>query len=225
MEEVEVKIQDIFLVLKNHWKIILGTTLIITFVAGILSFFLLKPVYEVNAKVFIGKEQAKDPDYNNNDVEMYQKLLKTYSELIKTKDVIENAIDQNNLDIGYSEVNGGLEVTPSTDTQILQISFKNKDKALAMDTLVSIIDEFIKETKELIPNGTVRIVESPELPEQPVSPNKVKNISIAFLVGVMVGCIIAILKEYMNDTLKSKDETEKLLELPVIGMIPCGEKN
>lgn len=225
MEEVEVKIQDILIVLKNHWKIILGTTFVITLFVTIMSFFVLKPVYEVSAKVFIGKEQTKDSDYNNNDVQMYQKLLKTYSELAKTKDVIINAINYNNLDIGYEEVNKALEVTPSADTQILEISYTNKDKTLTKEILVAVIDEFIKETKELIPNGTIKVVESPELPEEPISPNKPKNIAISFFVGLLIGCSIALLKEYMNDTLKSKDEIEKLLELPVIGMIPCGEKS
>lgn len=225
MEEVEVKIQDILIVLKNHWKIILGTTFVITLFVTIMSFFVLKPVYEVNAKVFIGKEQTKDPDYNNNDVQMYQKLLKTYSELAKTKDLIVNAIYYNNLDVGYEEVNKALEVTPSADTQILQISYTNKDKTLSKEILVAVIDEFIKETKELIPNGIVKVVESPELPQEPVSPNKPRNIAISFFVGLLIGCAIALLKEYMDDTLKSKDEIEKLLELPVIGMIPCGEKS
>ncbi|EKQ56955.1 MULTISPECIES: Wzz/FepE/Etk N-terminal domain-containing protein [unclassified Clostridium] len=224
MEEMDVKVQDILMVLKNRWKIILVTTFVITLSTALISFFLLKPVYEVNAKVFIGKEQTNDPNYNNNDVQMYQKLLKTYSELIKTKDLIENAIYKNNFDVGYSDVINNLEVNPSADTQILEISYKNKDKNLSKDILVAVIDEFINNSKELIPNGTVKIVESPELPENPVSPNKVKNIAISFVAGLMLGCAIALLKEYMDDTLKSKEQTEKLLELPVIGMIPCGEK-
>ena len=44
---------------------------------------------------------------------MYQKLLKTYSELIKTKDLIGNAINENNLDITPTEVINDLKITPS----------------------------------------------------------------------------------------------------------------
>ena len=46
-------------------------------------------------KVFIGKEntQGQDQNYNNNDVQMYQKLLKTYAEIIQTNDLVEKAID------------------------------------------------------------------------------------------------------------------------------------
>lgn len=225
MEEMEISIQEIFLILRNRWKIIFGVTFLITLIVTLVSFFAITPVYQVTAKVFIGKEQTTDPNYNNNDVQMYQKLLKTYSELMKTNDLVENAIYKSNLDITSKDVINALEITPSADTQILQVSYKNTDRILCEDTLIAIINEFMSETKEIIPNGTVKIVDSPELPENPVSPNKKMNIGIAVLVGIMAGSGIALLKEYINDTLKSKEQTEKIMELPVIGMIPCGEEN
>jgi capsular polysaccharide biosynthesis protein len=224
MEDMDLKIQDVFKILKNRWKIVAGMAAGITVFVAVISFFVIKPAYEVNTKVFIGKEETKDTQYNNNDVQMYQKLLKTYSELIKTKDLIGNAINEKNLDITTAEVINVLEITPSADTQILQISYQNNDKVLAKEVLVAVIDEFIKETKELIPNGTVKVIESAELPQNPISPNKEKNIALACLVGLMMGITIALLMEYMDDKFKTKEQTEKIMELPVIGMIPCGEK-
>jgi capsular polysaccharide biosynthesis protein len=224
MEDMDLKIQDVFKILKNRWKIVAGMAAGITVFVAVISFFVIKPAYEVNTKVFIVKEETKDTQYNNNDVQMYQKLLKTYSELIKTKDLIGNAINEKNLDITTAEVINVLEITPSADTQILQISYQNNDKVLAKEVLLAVIDEFIKETKELIPNGTVKVIESAELPQNPISPNKEKNIALACLVGLMMGITIALLMEYMDDKFKTKEQTEKIMELPVIGMIPCGEK-
>lgn len=232
MEEMDLQIQDVFRILKNRWKIIVGIATAITLFVAVMSFFVIKPVYEVNTKVFIGKDEVSgakytndDVKYDNNDVQMYQKLLKTYSELIKTKDLIRNAINNNNLNITPIEVINVLKITPSADTQILQVSYKNTDNILAKEVLVNVVDEFIKETKELIPNGTVKIIESAELPEDPISPNKGKNIGIAFLVGLMVGIMTALLKEYMDDTFKTKEQTEKTMEMPVIGMILYEDKN
>ncbi|OOM75823.1 capsular polysaccharide type 8 biosynthesis protein cap8A [Clostridium puniceum] len=225
MEEMDLEIQNVFTILKNRWKTIAGITAIITVFVAIISFFIIKPVYEVNTKVFIGKEENKNVEYNNNDVQMYQKLLKTYSELIKTKDLIENATNENNLNITSSEIMNVLKINPMTDTQILEISYQNKDKVLAKNVLVAVTDEFIKESKELIPNGTVKVIESAQLPQEPVSPNKKTNIAIACLVGFIIGIATALFMEYMDDTLKTKEQTEKIMELPVIGIIPCVEKN
>ena len=225
MEEIEFKIEDIFEILKRQWKLIGAIAAGVTIMAALVSFFVITPIYQVDSKVFIGKEENSIKDYDNNDVQMYQKLLKTYSELIKTKDLIQSAISKNNLDITSEEVIKNLKITPMTDTQILEISYENKDKTLAKEVLVVVIDEFMRESKEIIPNGNVQVIESAELPQNPISPNKGMNIAIAFLVGIMIGASIAFLREYVDDTLKTKEQTEKVMELPVIGMIPCEEKN
>lgn len=220
MEEVEIKFQDIFRILRSRWKVVTCVTILIICLITIFSCFITKPVYEVSTKVFIGKEENRNSEYNNNDVVMYLNLLDTYSELIKTNDLIKNAIDKNDLNITPTEVAKGLEVTPKTDTQILQITYKNSDNKLAKDVIVAIVDEFVKESKELIQNGTVTVIENAQLPEYPVTPNKVKNIVIASVVGVMLGSVIALLLEYMDDTIKTKEQTEKITGIPVIGMIP-----
>ena len=202
-----------------------GIATAITLFVGVMSFFVIKPVYEVNTKVFIGKEESKDADYNNNDVQMYQKLLKTYSELMKTKDLIGNAINEKNLDITPTGVIDALVITPRADTQILDISYKSNDNVLAKEVSVAVVDQFIKKSKELIPNGMVKVIESPQIPQTPVSPNKEKNIAIACLVGLMIGMGIALVMEFMDDTFKTKEQTENIMEISVIGMIPCGENN
>ena len=60
MEEIDLKIQDIFQILKDRWKIIAGIATGITLFVSVMNFFIIKPVYEANTKVFIGKEE------NNN---------------------------------------------------------------------------------------------------------------------------------------------------------------
>lgn len=225
MGEVDLEIRDIFKILKNRWKIIAVITTIITIFVAVMSCFIIKPVYEANTKVFIGKEQIKDVKYDNNDVEMYQKLLKTYAELIKTNDLIENAINENNLDIKASAVISTLSATPRTDTQILQISYENNDNGLAEEVLVAVTDEFIKESKILIPNGTVKVIESAKLPQYPVSPNSAKNIALGLFGGFIFAIVISVFIEYMDNTLKTKEQIEEIMEISVIGMILCEDTN
>lgn len=225
MEEVEFKIQDIFQILKSRWKMVATITAAITLCTALLSFFVIKPVYEVNTKVFIGKEESNRTEYNNGDVVMYLNLLETYSELIKTNDLIENAINEKNLDITPKEVVEGLVITPKTDTQILQISYHNMNDVLAKEVVVAVVDEFIKESKKLIPNGTVIVIENAELPEFPISPNKGRDVTIACFLGIIIGSVIALFLEYMDDTFKTKEQTEKIIGIPVIGMIPCEESS
>lgn len=220
MSEEKLRIDDILEIIKKRWRPVVFTMLILTIVVAIMSFFIIPPKYEANTKVFIGKENSGDRNYNDNDVQMYQKLLKTYAEVIMTNDLIENSLKEKNIDLESEKILKSLIVTPRADTQILEIKYRNKDKVLARDVVDSITDEFIKTSKELIPNGTVKIVESVKIPKKSVSPNKKVNISIAFILGIIIGTGIAFLLEYLDNTFKDKEDLEKMLGLAVIGIIP-----
>ncbi|NOW85449.1 capsular polysaccharide biosynthesis protein [Clostridium beijerinckii] len=220
--EESIRIEEIINILLKRWKMILSITLLATLTAGIVSFFVIAPKYEASTKVFIGKEKtdSKEQNYNNSDIQMYQQLLKTYAEVIKTNALVEKAINAEGFDLTSKDVLAGLTVTPAANTQILEITYISKDRNLSKEVLDSITNQFIKTSTDLIPNGNVKIVEPAELPENPASPNKKLNIAIAFLLGLMVSVGLAFLLEFLDSTFKSKEQLEQILGVPVIGAIP-----
>ena len=220
MEEQVISFEEIFEALKKRWKMIALITILATVIAGVFSFFIIDPVYEASTKLFVGKEENSTETYNSNDIAMYQKLLKTYSETIKTRDLLTSAIKDSKYDLEVGTVSSALTVVPVTDTQILQIKYQSKDPKEAEVMLKAISNNFIKTAKELVPNGNVRVIEAVETPKNPVSPNKVMNIAIAFLLGLMVSVGLVFLLEYLDNTYKNKEQLEKELEIPVLGIIP-----
>ena len=223
MEEQVISISEIIDAVKKRWKIIALTTVLATLVSGIFSFFVISPTYEASTKIFIGKEGAESEGYNSSDVSMYQNLIKTYSELIKTKDLVNKAIDNSQYDLSVNNVLNGITVNTLTGTQILQISYQSKSPSIAKNILESITNEFITKAEELVPNGNVKILESVELPKNPVAPNKTMNIALAFILGMMVGFGIVFLLEYLDNTYKNKEQLEKDLDIPVLGVIPMSD--
>ena len=223
MEEQVISVSEIIDAVKKRWKIIALTTVLATVVSGIFSFFVISPTYEASTKIFIGKEGAESEGYNSSDVSMYQNLIKTYSELIKTKDLVNKAINNSQYDLSVNNVLNGITVNTLTGTQILQISYQSKSPSIAKNILESITNEFITKAEELVPNGNVKILESVELPKNPVAPNKTMNIAIAFILGMMVGFGIVFLLEYLDNTYKNKEQLEKDLDIPVLGVIPMSD--
>lgn len=220
MNEENINISEILDALKKRYKIIIAITLAFTIIAGLVSFFVIKPKYEVTTKLFIGKEQTKTQDFNSNDITMYQKLLSTYAEVVTTNDLVEKAIEKGKIDETAKSVQEGLKVTPRADTQILEISYTGADKQEAVDIVQNITDQFIKESKKLIPDGNIKVIQKAKMPEKPVSPNKKLNILIAFVLGLMISVGLSLLLEFMDNTYKSKEELEKESGLPVLGTIP-----
>ena len=88
------------------------------------------------------------------------------------------------------------------------------------EILENITNQFVILAKELVTNGNVKVIEEVQLPQNPVAPNKKMNIAIAFLLGLMVSVGIVFLLEYLDSTYKNKDQLERDLDIPVIGVIP-----
>jgi capsular polysaccharide biosynthesis protein len=220
VEDQLINLEELFEALRKRWLMIVSIALIATIISAILSFFIIKPKYEATTKVFIGKDESGDQSYSQSDVLMYQNLMKTYSETIKTKDLITRGLDGTNLNINPLDVLKNLTVVTVTDTQILEIKYKSDDPQVAKTVIEVVSEEFIKTSKELVPNGNIQIIEAVELPENPISPNKGRNIGITLLLGLMTGVGIAILLEFLDNTFKNKEQVELELDVPVIGLIP-----
>lgn len=58
-----------------------------------------------------------------------------------------------------------------------------------------------------------------------MKPQPLLNIAIALVVGLMAGVGLSFLLEYLDNTIKSEQDIEKLLELPVLGAITTMETN
>ena len=104
-----------------------------------------------------------------------------------------------------------------------EMSGTYQSACIAKNMLESVTNEFITKAQELVPNGNVKILERVELPKNPVAPNKKMNIAIAFILGMMVGFGIVFLLEYLDNTYKNKEQLEKDLDIPVLGVIPMSD--
>jgi len=68
--------------------------------------------------------------------------------------------------------------------------------------------------------NNVSIVEDAVLPRVPVRPRKAVNLVVAILVGLLIGVGTALTLEYFDTTVKTPDDVERHLGLPVIGIVP-----
>ncbi|WP_461204670.1 YveK family protein [Clostridium sp. DL1XJH146] len=222
-EELTLDLRELFYILKKRIKLILIITITATVVSGVISQFMITPIYESKMSVFIGKEQStitQDGIYTSSDVTMYQKLMKTYASIAESKTVIEAALKSEDINIKINEAQAMLSVTPEADTQIMSISIQSKNPKEAQKLVSAITTAFIERSGEVIHNGQVEVIDKPEIPEIPNKPNKKLNILIAFFLGLMISIGIVFVLEYLDNTIKTKGDIEKYIGIPVIGIIP-----
>lgn len=222
-EEMEVSIGDYIIIIKERLWLIVAITLGAVIIAGILSFFVIKPTYQASTSIIVGKPQATDtqPSQLNNDVTMYQNLLITYSEIAKSDLVAQGAINKLKSNLSIDQLKGSITVTPKTGTQILMISAKSKNPQEVFNIINAVSTSFIESSKRVYPTGgDIQVMDKAIVPINAISPNKKLNIAIAFFIGLMVSLGIVFLLDYVDNTIKTESDVEKYLGLPVLGVIP-----
>jgi len=70
-------------------------------------------------------------------------------------------------------------------------------------------------------SSNIRIVDPAMIPATPSRPAKTRNISLAFLVGLVGGIGLALLREYMDNTVKTPDDVESIARLPSLAVVPA----
>ena len=76
---------------------------------------------------------------------------------------------------------------------------------------------------EVAVSTEVQVVDEPTLPEQRVAPKRGLTLVLAFLLGILGSCGFVIARELMNRTVKTSEDIENYLGLPVLGQIPSSE--
>jgi len=215
-------LKERFLVLRKRVSLIILITLVSTITSAVFSYFVIVPKYKTEISVIIGKNELQENNGGNNleNVMVYQTLVKTYAKLTTSRTVLEDVIKKLKLKaISESELQNMIVVTTDEDTQFLTIAVTSKEPKEAMD----IANQAAKSLKEVGVKvnkvDIVKLLEEAQLPTKPISPKPVQNIAIAFLIGILVSCGVAFLLDYLDSTIKSKEDVEAV-GLTVIGAIP-----
>lgn len=222
-EEMTLDLREFFWILKKRSKLIISITLAATIIAGVISFFIISPTYQSKVSVVVGKGDASSSvtkNYNYNEVMMYQKLVKTYAQIAKLDSVAEETIRKGNLQMSAKKLQEVVKVTPQTDTQILDITVEDKEPNKAKFISDIFTEVFIKKATKAIPGGEVQILDKAQVPEKPIKPKKKLNVAIAFFLGLVISIGVSFLLEYMDNTIKTDEDITKILDLPVVGVIP-----
>ena len=219
MEE-KTDLREYFFILKKKMWLICLSAIVCGGISGLVSFYILEPVYEANTSLIVNKEIKKTQITTTDDLNYVQKLAITYGEIIKSRTVITSTIEKLKLDMTYEELEKIISVSNVSDTQIIKISIEHKNPVLATKICNTIPEIFTKEVQRISKASGVEVIDKAIVPEEPIKPNKIMNIAIAMLLGVMVSVFVICLTEALNTSIKEPKDIEEKLGIPVFGVVP-----
>jgi capsular polysaccharide biosynthesis protein len=220
MEET-ISLKELFHTLKKRLSLIIIITAIATATSGLVSYFLLTPVYQSSTQILVNQAKSDEQVYNAGEVQTNLQLINTYNVIIKSPAILDKVIQQESLDISAGALNELVTVASEQNSQVVNITVQNEDPQKAADIANAIASTFKKEISTIMNVDNVNILTQAQVSEDPspIKPKPALNMAIALVVGLMAGVGLAFLLEYLDNTIKNEQDIENQLGLPVLGAI------
>ncbi|WP_404330381.1 YveK family protein [Mesobacillus maritimus] len=219
MEET-ISLKELLQTLRKRLALILAITLTAVIISGVVSFFFLTPIYQASTQILVNKKSEDQLYYNSNELQTSMQLINTYQRILTSPRILDIVANELNLDMDGKQLIGKVTVQ-TDDSQVMNISVQDENPQQAVDIANTIASVFTKEVIDIFEVDNVSVLWTAEVADaqSPVKPQPMLNIAIALVVGLMAGVGLAFLLEYLDNTVKNEQDVEKVLELPILGVI------
>ncbi|WP_214828585.1 Wzz/FepE/Etk N-terminal domain-containing protein [Exiguobacterium sp. s26] len=222
MKEETISLGELFSIIKRSKWLIVSLAIIAALVAFLVSSFVISPTYEASTQVLVAPKQGENMPLDNSQIQSSVTLVNTYRVIIQSPAILEQV--QENVIGAPDNISNLITVNSEQSSQVINIKVQHTNPVLATDIANEISDVFSKEVPELMSVDNVKVLSKASVPVFPVSPNILLNIAIATIIGLMIGFAIAFLKVVLDRRIKTEQDVENILELPVLGSIPVIDK-
>jgi receptor protein-tyrosine kinase len=219
-----VELRDYLDIVRKRWVVIVAITAIT--VAAILAFsFIQKPVYEAKATCMVSATNTGSDQYAA--MQIIEQLLQTINKIAVSRPVLEDASNRLSHSASANQLEKAATSEVVTNTQLIVIHARDVDPTKAMLKANAVADSLIDFVNlKGGANSTYKIekVETALTPESPISPRPVRNGILGVFLGLILGLAGAAVVEFIDVSVKSKEELGQLLELPVLAEIPLSSE-
>lgn len=170
----------------------------------LLSLLVLPPVYEASVTLMVGQRD----------------LVKTYEEVARDRQILAGTIKLLNMGVQVDELKKQVKIEAIKDSEIIKIRVENSNPELAKNIANTIATLFIARVGTLNNAADVTVVEPAVRQEKPVRPKILLNFSITGVLSISVALALIFFLERLDDTVKTNQDVEQVLALPLLGSIP-----
>jgi len=111
----------------------------------------------------------------------------------------------------------------AVELNLKELEFHRLDRLRAQnEKLYAVLLEQLKEAdlRRMMNTNNIRLIDTPVEPKAPISPRVGTNVGIGFLTGLILGIALALLREALDNTLKTPEDLEKRLNVTFLGLLP-----
>ena len=216
-----ISLQELFSILRKSFWRMLGLTIVAALISFAVSTFLIKPTYQADTQILVTPKKQETDVIDAAQVQSSVTLVNTYRVIIKSPAILEKVQKEvTNSPSKISDLNKMITVESEQNSQVINVSVQSTDAALTSNVANAVAKTFSKDIPDLMNVDNVKVLSASDIPTSPVSPNILLNTAIAGVVGFLLGVGLAFLREVLDRRIRTEEQVQQLLDLPVLGSIP-----
>ncbi len=218
---VTIDLLELWGVIWSHFYVVLIAAAVAALGTWIVTSQVITPQYEATVQMIANTRQDNSTNVTNDQVQSAQNLVNTYSVVIKSNTVLNQVINNLGLDMKYAELEKEVEVTAVENTQVMRITVKDPDRALAKEMLEQIVRVAPGVISETVDAGTCKPITPVTADAKPVSPRIPRDTALAALIGAILASAALVIRHFVQEKhIVSDEDVRQYLELSVLGVIP-----
>lgn len=212
------ELNKIFIVLIKHIKTIIITTFLTVMIFGIAVVAVIKPKYQSTAEIIVNQRLDKDADVTlQQQVQSTDlQLVNTYKSILNSQTIASAVKDK----VGKTAYNQStLDVQTDVSSQVISINVTSHNDNEAAEIANTTASVFKQKIKKIMNVNNVSIISKARVNNKAVFPKKTLSLLLGFVVGIVLGSFLALLKEYNDKTITTVDYITDNLGLVDLGTI------
>lgn len=216
-DDEQLDLVDLIFALLRRWKVIVLISAPIILLG--LFFAMTKPtLYRAETKMIIINSN-QSTTIAASDLYINQKLVTTYTQLAKSRDIMERVINKFDLNETPGSLASKVSIIPIPETELMKLSYTSGDSKLAPIIANELTNEFIYKVSQVMRVRNISIIENATVAYE-IPKNRAIIVIASIILGLAMGCGVAGVIELLHKKLRKSSDIERILGAKMLGMIP-----
>ncbi len=213
---------ELFQLLRKHLRLVVALPVGCALIMAVVSFALMGNTYTAQTSMYIlANSNAESQSTNYTDLTASQLLANDVATLLQSDRVEADAASS----LGLTDLSDyKVSVTSETTTRVISLVVTGPDPQGVADVANEMASQVSVVAQDVQMADSINVIDEAVAPTSPSGPNRMLYIAVAFLAGLFLAIAIVVLMDMLNTRIRSAEDAEELLGVPVVGRIPAMKK-
>ena len=210
---------ELLQLLRKHLKLVIALPVACALVMGAYSYLLMRDTYTASTSMYVLVEQETVSNTTLYSDLSASQMISTDVATLLSRDRVQSETAQQ---LGLEDLRGyDVSVTSETDSRVIGLSVTGADPQVAADIANGMVDNVSTIAREVMDVESVNAIDRAVATDVPSGPNRKLYVAVALMAGLFLAVAIVVMADMLNTKVRSQEEIEALLDVPVIGRIPA----